>query len=106
MDDLKPINCKISGDNDNTDDIGAFPDQPPLFVIHGTQDATVPYVNGKAAYERAQSVGLASTMITIEGTGHRVWNDFLTNYFTDLTTSLYQEVTKGAQTLEGCHDED
>ena len=71
-------------------------------MLHGTKDATVPYVNGKAVYDKAQSVGLSSKLITMEGLGHVPWDAVLTTYFTDLTTSLYQEVTKGAQAPEGC----
>ena len=63
---------------------------------------TVPYVNGKLVYDRAQSVGLPSTMITMEGLYHVPWDDIFKTYFTDLTTSLYQEVSKDAQAPEGC----
>ena len=65
-----PTNCRISTGNDHTDEIGTFEDQPPLILLHGTEDALTPYVWGKAIYERAQSVGLSSTLITMEGAGH------------------------------------
>ena len=38
----------------------------------------------------------------MEGLGHVPWDDILTTYITDWTTSLYQEVTKDAQAPEGC----
>ena len=62
-------------------------------MLHGESDMVVPFVNGKAVYDRAQSVGLSSTMITMESSGHVDWDDILTNYFTGLTTSLYYQVT-------------
>ena len=71
-------------------------------MLHGTADMTVPYANGKAAYDRAQSVGLPSKLITMEGLNHVPWDDIFNTYFTDLTSSLYQGVTKDAQAPEGC----
>ena len=100
--DPKPTGCRVETGNDDTKDIGTFKDQPPLVMLHGTKDSTVPYVNGKEVYDKAQSVDLSSTLITMEGLGHVPWNDMLTTYFTDLTTSLYQEVTKDAQAPKGC----
>ena len=37
--------------NDNTNDIGAFAGQPPVILVHGTEDTVTPYANGKAIYE-------------------------------------------------------
>ena len=37
--------CVLDTGYDPTDDIGTFEDQPPLIMIHGTRDTTVPYVN-------------------------------------------------------------
>ena len=75
-------------------------------MVHGTADTVTPYASGLAAYDRAQSVGLTSSMITMEGSEHVKWDDILTTYFTDLTTSLYEDVTKGAQAPDGCYEED
>ena len=71
-------------------------------MLHGTADMTVPYVNGKEVYDRAQSVNLPSTLITMPGLYHVPWDDILTTYLTDLTTSLYLEVTKDAEAPDGC----
>ena len=60
----KPEGCQVDTGADDTNDIGTF-EQPPLIMIHGTRDKTIPYVNGKAVYDRAQSVGLTSSLITI-----------------------------------------
>ena len=65
-------------------------------MLHGTADMTVPYVNGKEVFDRAQSVGLPSRLITMKGLRHVPWDDIFKTYFTDLTTSLYLEVTKDA----------
>ena len=56
--------------------------------------------------DHTQSVGLSASMITMEGLSHVPWDDILTTYFTDLTTSLYHDVTKGAQAPEGCYEVD
>ena len=73
-----------------------------MVLVHGSEDTTTPYENGKAIYDRAQSVGLSSTLITIEGEGHGIMGVAIDDYFTEITTSLYQQVTKGAQAPEGC----
>ena len=71
-------------------------------MMHGTNDKTVPYVNGKAVYDRAQSVGLTSQLITMDGSGHVPWDRLFDTYFTDFTTALYLEVSKDAETPDGC----
>jgi len=60
-----------------------------MILIHGTHDTVTPYANAKLLYDRAQSVGLSSKMITIEGGGHGTWKKVQENHFADLTTSLY-----------------
>ena len=63
-----------------------------------------PYVNGQAMVDRAQSVGLSATMIELTDLGHvPIW-EILSDYFEDLTTTLYQEITEGAQVPEGCRE--
>lgn len=101
-DNLEPFNCRVDDGNDHTDDIGTFEGQPPVILIHGTHDKLTPYANAKLIYERAKLVGLPSAMIRMEGKGHVAWNDVLTTYFDDMTTNLYDLVTKGAQVPEGC----
>lgn len=54
--------------------------------------------------DRAQSVGLSATMIELTDLGHvPIW-EILSDYFEDLTTTLYQEITEGSQVPEGCHE--
>ena len=61
-----------------------------MILLHGTADALIPYVNGLAMYDCAQSVDLSSTMITMSGLGHVPMEEVETTYITDLTTSLYR----------------
>lgn len=76
----RPVGCKVQTDRDDTDAIeganAAF-EQPPLLQLHGTDDLVVPYVNGKAVSTRAASVGLPSTLITMQA-GHVPWDVIFT----------------------------
>ena len=109
---LEPVTCGWQGTDyggtDYTNDIGSFVGQPPLVAIHGTMDIVNPYYNGQRLVDRAQSAGLSAEMITLEGLGqgnlHVPWTAINTEYFEDLATSLYQNITKGAQIPEGCHE--
>ena len=62
-------NC-VEGSWNHTDEIGAAPPQPPLCMVHGTADTTVPYQQALRMQARAQQTGLANRMITILGGGH------------------------------------
>jgi acetyl esterase/lipase len=44
--------------------------EAPLFVLHGTVDATVPYSSALLITEQAQRVGVPSTFYSITGGGH------------------------------------
>merc|ERR1719242_788965 len=77
-------------------------DQPPMILLHGTEDWATPYVNGKAIYDRAQEVGVPSALITIEGGGHMIQNEIFENRFDEMTTSMYELMTMGAQAPAGC----
>jgi len=73
----QPTGCQIETGVDHTNDVqgAASPfAQPPLLVLHGTADTTVPYVDGKAVYDRAQAVGLSSELISMEGAAHVPWD--------------------------------
>ena len=73
-------------------------------MLHGTADKTVPYVNGKAVYDRAQDVGLSSEFISMPGLYHVPWDEIFKTYFTDLTTNLYEKITKGSEAPAGCKE--
>jgi len=49
-------------------------------------------------------VGLCCEDITIPDGGHGPWDKIFNDYFTDITTSLYEKVTKGAEGPAGCEE--
>ena len=56
-------------------------------------------------YDRLQEADIPSKMITLEGIGHNIFRNGLIladPYFDDITTFLYENVTKGGQAPEGC----
>eukprot|EP00037_Helgoeca_nana_P015868 m.148749 g.148749 ORF g.148749 m.148749 type:complete len:337 (-) comp23218_c0_seq2:58-1068(-) len=65
-----PLNCTLS--DPSKDYVGNItgPPQPPLLMLHGTADLTVPYVNGLEVYTRAKDVGLPALMLTVPDAGH------------------------------------
>ena len=70
----KVSNC-VQGSWNHTDDIGwpapgSMVQQPPLCMVHGTADTTVPYQQALRMQARAEQTGLANRMITILGGGH------------------------------------
>ena len=85
-------------------DIGTSEAHPPLIQLTWTQDTWTPYAKiPKAIHEQAQRVGMDSTLISLEGSSHGDLNLIMTShYFTDLTTSMYEHVTNGAQAPDGC----
>ena len=62
---------------DFTGDIGTFPGQPPVLLVHGTADLTVPYVNGEAAFKRATAAKIPAKLVTIPGAGHVPYEQLL-----------------------------
>ncbi|MGM0491925.1 MAG: prolyl oligopeptidase family serine peptidase [Armatimonadota bacterium] len=46
------------------------PDDPPVFVMHGTADRTVPYNQALVLQERMAVAGVPLTLLTFEGAGH------------------------------------
>ena len=98
-----PYECKGGSGKDDTQDIGTFADQPPMIILAGTTDTVTPYIYSKEAVEKAQSEGIPAELITMTGPGHVNWEDVHTNYFEDLTTNLYDLVTKDANMMPaGC----
>jgi len=74
-----PANCQIDGPINHIGDFNSSEGKPALFMIHGTEDYTVPYVNGKAVYAAAQAAGIPSALVTIEGAAHVPWDEFYSN---------------------------
>jgi dienelactone hydrolase len=45
-------------------------DDPPALIVHGDQDKTVPYTQGKSMYDALIKEGAASKLLTVKGAGH------------------------------------
>ena len=48
--------------------------EPPVLVVHGTADTTVPYSGALDIVARAQAVGVTADFHPLEGVGHLVWD--------------------------------
>ena len=48
--------------------------EPPVLVVHGTADTTVPYSGALDIVARAQEVGVTAEFHPVEGAGHLVWS--------------------------------
>lgn len=46
------------------------PDDPPVLMVHGTEDRTVPYSQATILQQRCEQAGVPVELITIEGGGH------------------------------------
>jgi acetyl esterase/lipase len=53
---------------------------PPVFIVHGTADTTVPYTNSLALTNQCGAVGLPYEFYPIQGAVHAPW----TNFFNDV----------------------
>lgn len=54
--------------------------EAPVFLVHGTADATVPYSQATSIQARAQAVGVPVELRTMTGAGHTFWtpmNDYV-----------------------------
>jgi acetyl esterase/lipase len=45
-------------------------DDPPFLQVHGNADPVVPYAQSEALHAALKKVGVASTLVTVEGGGH------------------------------------
>ncbi|MCJ7492601.1 MAG: alpha/beta hydrolase [Dehalococcoidia bacterium] len=48
--------------------------EPPVLVVHGTEDTTVPYEGALDIVARAQEAGVTAEFHPVEGAGHLVWS--------------------------------
>jgi len=62
-----------------------------MLEVHGEQDTTIPFINGKEAYDRAQEVGLLSQFIDIPRAGHVPWGKILQEPY---NSQLYDAIIK------------
>ncbi len=60
-------------------DVSAMkPGFPPLLIIHGTQDRTVPFEMARRLEARAAETGVTCVLRPIEGEGHAAWEHLKT----------------------------
>merc|ERR1712224_613990 len=87
----------VDGSFNFVGDIGSFEGQPALFMIHGTDDYTVPYVNAKAVFDAAKAAGIPASMVTIPGARHVPWTEFYASaeYVDRLLTFMIEQMDLG-----------
>ncbi len=54
-------------------------DDPPVFIVHGTEDPTVPVMQSENLVSRLDLIGLNYLYFPIEDAGHGAWNPFFNN---------------------------
>jgi len=88
-DDGTPYDCAVEGKLNKVTDLHSS-SQPPLCMVHGTDDLTVPYVNAKAVITQASKVGIENLLITIPGAKHVPFDELFneSNYFVNLLNFL------------------
>ena len=60
---------------------------PPIFIVHGDADPTVPYQQSVDLYKKLQELGVKSEFITVEGGGHGKFDKEKNN---EINTSIFQ----------------
>lgn len=50
------------------------PGEPPVLIIHGTEDKVVPYSEAKNISRRCKEVGVYCSLHPLEGAGHAPWD--------------------------------
>ena len=56
------------------------PDDPPLLLIHGDRDTTVPVQQSKLLKEKYDAAGLTSELVVHHGGGHTYWPGIMDDY--------------------------
>ncbi|MEX1255425.1 MAG: alpha/beta hydrolase [Dehalococcoidia bacterium] len=75
--------------------------EPPVLIVHGTNDATVPYSLAQAIVTRAEEVGVTYELHTLDGVGHGKFGPFL-NEITDWSSVfLYDHVITSSAAVGG-----
>lgn len=67
------------------------PGAPPLLVIHGTADKTVPFSMAERLLQRAKEVGVICEFHPLEGKGHAAW-EMMNEYIGWIAPFLYDNV--------------
>jgi acetyl esterase/lipase len=83
----EPVGCHYGSWNyTNNINPKIHPDQPPVLLIHGTADTTVPIREAYAVQARANATGLANKLIAIPGAGHVPLTQLETEPYLDMMT--------------------
>jgi acetyl esterase/lipase len=65
--------------------------EPPLIIIHGTEDTVVPYTEAEKLVARAEAVGIPCELHTLVGTGHAAWQ-YIEDYITWIAPFFYKNL--------------
>lgn len=65
--------------------------EPPLLIFHGTEDATVPFVEAQQLVARATQVGIPHRLVPLTGQGHAAWNNVLL-FESEMSPFLFQHL--------------
>jgi len=66
--------------------------EPPVLVVHGTADTTVPYEGAPEIVARAQEIGVTAEFHPVEGAGHLVWSAGAEGIIGLMSDFLYRHV--------------
>ncbi len=76
------------------------PDDPPILIVHGTQDRTVPYEQAVGLNQALLKAGVKGYFITIKGAGHGDFglaaNDRLTAFFDTYLCGIKADISTAA----------
>ena len=62
---------------------------PPLMIVHGTRDTTVPFSRATALYNRVRQLGIPHEYYPIQNAGHAPWSEFYPALRPDLLGFLF-----------------
>jgi hypothetical protein len=89
-----PLGCHYGSWN-YTDQIDGSKHQPPLLLVHGTHDTTVPIREAEQMARRAAATGLPYDLIAIPGAGHVPQSQLInssTPYLGQMLASIYKSM--------------
>jgi acetyl esterase/lipase len=68
--------------------------EPPVCIVHGTNDTTVPYARALQIVQRAQAIGHPYELHPLQGAGHAPWN-LLPQFTPDMVAFLWERLRLG-----------
>jgi len=67
--------------------------EPPVMIVHGTEDTRVPYDHALNIVARGQEVGITVEFHSLEGMGHGVWTQYKEAIIAWMADFLYRYVS-------------